>query len=522
MPVEEQWITAKDMEAAVKKAKTNRKNKLASFTRLQKRLQNLIDGGSEEDVLRQSYTDLDEAYKNVEKAHEELCLVVEEDHEDAADSYMDGPSDSLSKMQLLVNKTVADKKAKTEADSHAADKRTQYDSLLATFKSEIQNFGKPSASLTRLSAAKTISYTDMRNELQKIESNMRKLQETKAKVVSMDPTADITEVIEQFNSIVTDEVDRCKCIALEYVKDAPSMESSAVTGGGTARTAGFSTTKRETVMLPKFSGEEKTAFLKYPVWRQQWDSHIQEYEHKYRATMLLNHLDAKALEQIIGLETDYDKAVEQLDKYYNDAKKIIKACLDEIRAHAVVAAFDYKALVSYKKCLTNNYTRLKAAGLDHEMSNTAALGVLVRKLPIQEAVKWQEYLAEQDKSKQTKPFPSFMEWLEKAGSSWELLAALGTGAKTKPGNAQVHHSLYAEENTSEATGVSDHVSNAERSGIGRRIAQEVHLTDREDKLVGVKILSSRKIENRQSTRSTTARFIRMLLASGAIRGLALR
>ena len=70
-------------------------------------------------------------------------------------------------------------------------------------------------------------------------------------------------------------------------------------------------------------------------------------------------------------------------------------------------------------------------------------------------------------------------------------------------------------------GVSDHASNAERSGIGRRIAQEVHLTDQEDKLVGVKILSSRKIENRQSTRSTTVRFIRMPLVSGVIRGLAL-
>ena len=101
----------------------------------------------------------------------------------------------------------------------------------------------------------------------------------------------------------------------------------------------------------------------------------------------LHHLDAKALEQIIGLETDYDKAVAQLDKYYNNAKKIVKACLDEIRAHPEVKAFDYKALVSYRKCLTNNYTRLKAAELDHEMSNTAALAVLVRKLPIQEAVK---------------------------------------------------------------------------------------------------------------------------------------
>ena len=98
-------------------------------------------------------------------------------------------------------------------------------------------------------------------------------------------------------------------------------------------------------------------------------------------------MDSKAQEQIIGLETDYDKAIAQLDKYYNDAKKIIKACLDEIRVHPVVNPFDYKSLVSYKKCLVNNYTRLSACDLQHEMSNTAALGVLVRKLPIQEAVK---------------------------------------------------------------------------------------------------------------------------------------
>ena len=101
-------------------------------------------------------------------------------------------------------------------------------------------------------------------------------------------------------------------------------------------------------------------------------SHINEYEVKYRATMLLNHLDAKALEQIIGLENDYEKAMSQLDRYYNDAKKIIKSCLDEIRAHSNVNAFDYKALVAYKKRLVNNYTRLKACNLEHEMSKLSS------------------------------------------------------------------------------------------------------------------------------------------------------
>ena len=200
-------------------------------------------------------------------------------------------------------------------------------------------------------------------------------------------------------------------------------------------------------MLPTFSGEEKTAYLQYSIWKTQWESHIQEYETKYRATMLLNHLDAKAKEQIVGLENDYGKAIEQLEKYYNDAKKIVRACLEEVRAHSAVNAHDYKSLVSYKKCLVNNYTRLKACGLDHEMSNTAALSVIVRKLPITEAVEWQRYLAKQDREKQAKPFPSFMDWLAEAGDSWELMAASGTGTKGKSGSTQVQHSFFGESET---------------------------------------------------------------------------
>ena len=63
--------------------------------------------------------------------------------------------------------------------------------------------------------------------------------------------------------------------------------------------------------------------------------------------MLHNNLDSKALEQIVGLENDYDRAITPLDKYYNDSKKIIKACLDEVQAHPVVNPFDYKGLVPY-------------------------------------------------------------------------------------------------------------------------------------------------------------------------------
>ena len=234
-------------------------------------------------------------------------------------------TDELSQLQLSINRTCKERDTRSQLEKSETDRKKQFDSLFASFKANIQNFGKPSSTLSELSAAKVISFADMRLELEKVESTLVKLQAERDKISGLGSSEDLTAAYEQFNSLVVDEVSRCKRVALEYVKDAPTTEPAVGTGGGSTRSGGYSTTKRETVMLPQFSGEEKTAFLKYPVWKQQWDAHITEYEDKYRATMLLNHLDSKAQEQIVGFEIDYDRAISQLDRYYNDSKKIIKA-----------------------------------------------------------------------------------------------------------------------------------------------------------------------------------------------------
>ena len=93
---------------------------------------------------------------------------------------------------------------------------------------------------------------------------------------------------------------------------------------------------------------KKTTFLKFPVWKLQWDTQILENKNKYCSTLLVNHLDNKAQEQIMGLKNNYT-ATAQLNRYYSDAKKIMNACLDEVRAHPAIILFHYKAMVSYKK-----------------------------------------------------------------------------------------------------------------------------------------------------------------------------
>ena len=180
-------------------------------------------------------------------------------------------------------------------------------------------------------------------------------------------------------------------------------------------------------MLPKFSGDEKTAYLKYSVWRKQWESHIVDYEEKHRSTMLLTHLDEKAKKRIIGLENDYDKAMAALDRYYSNHYKIIGACMKEIKALPEIMPRDYEALVSYKMCIVNNHTRLKAVGLEHEVSNTGTMQLLVSKLPWTQGERWQMYLAKQDDAAQRRPFESFLNWLEEAGKAWEGAVALGMG-----------------------------------------------------------------------------------------------
>ena len=77
--------------------------------------------------------------------------------------------------------------------------------------------------------------------------------------------------------------------------------------------------------------------------------------------MLLNHLDKKATLQIIRLRNKYEEAMTQLDKYYSDSNKVIKSCLDEIRAQPAISSFDYKGLVAYKKCLVNNHIAILKA-----------------------------------------------------------------------------------------------------------------------------------------------------------------
>ena len=175
--------------------------------------------------------ELADAYKVLENAHEEFMLVLEDDAVmETEATYLDNPSLVLSHMDLRVSQAVEnqDKVAKdTEKEAEnqrklaekEAEQKNKCERAKAAFRTGVESFGKPSGNLTQLSEAKTISFSDMRAELSKIESSCAEILKKKEEILTLEPTADMGAFNDMFNSLVVDEVDRCKRVALQYLKD---------------------------------------------------------------------------------------------------------------------------------------------------------------------------------------------------------------------------------------------------------------------------------------------------------------
>ena len=262
-----------------KEAKKTRQKMKSSFTRKYNAFQYLVKAEVQDNELKEAYDDLVRAYEALEKSHENYVDLVEEAIGDAEDGYLDESSLLHSKARVIFSQMFDKReKAKMQEGFGAAKSKVIVG---------MQAFERSCKMLNKLSLEKSISFADLRTELGKIEAQYESVTAEKAEVESKFPSADVTELTTKLE-LVVEEFGKCKEIGLTYLK------ADVNAGETTSRSScAASTTKKETVMLPSFSGDEETAYLKYPVWRKQWASHIMDYEERYRSTMLLTHLDEK-------------------------------------------------------------------------------------------------------------------------------------------------------------------------------------------------------------------------------------
>ena len=70
--------------------------------------------------------------------------------------------------------------------------------------------------------------------------------------------------------------------------------------------------------------------------------------------MLMSHVDTEVQQKLVGLETEYKKAMEKLNRYYGDTRKVVQTCTTEIKGHLQVNSFYYKGMLLLKTSLKKN------------------------------------------------------------------------------------------------------------------------------------------------------------------------
>ena len=303
---------------------------------------------------------------------------------------------------------------KKEAELQLSQEKLKavFDSAHAELDSSIDSFNR--LSLTLVDTLAEASDADKRSEWKRYEADFHSLKDQLTKLHGIDHSQDCTVISNKFveTETVFTEIQKFMLKA---------MKETSLTSGGVRQNVGLAT-KKEAVCLPSFEGvEEKSPYLKFPIWKRQWEVLIVEYNEQYRANLLYQHVDDAARSKFVGFECDYAKAFACLEAFFGDPMKVVRCVMSEVMSQTIIADGDYKSLVKYSLLLNNNYNRLSNLDLEHEISNTAAMLSIIRKFPLATGEKWIEYLSSQLPNIRSKPFPTLVKWLDSQRVIWEQM-----------------------------------------------------------------------------------------------------
>ena len=97
--------------------------------------------------------------------------------------------------------------------------------------------------------------------------------------------------------------------------------------------------------------------------------------------------------------------MKKFEDLYGNPVKVVRSVMEEVTSPKTIAEGDYAGLLSYSSLIERNFNRLLSMELEHEMSNSTTMAVILRKYPRSVMEKWAEYLSTQCVSDKAKPFP---------------------------------------------------------------------------------------------------------------------
>ena len=370
---------------------------LSNFTRNLNKLNKLLDTGASITLVTPQFEKMKEMYEKLEVAQDEFLKATDIDVENHKDGlqYMNSPDDQQEKavqryslylkttddeqrvLEQASSRNVDEARKQREIDNQAAqelksidDRKKQFDSESAQLTMSIATF--KNMTLNVKDSLSDISVVDRRQEWLKVETEFSTLKGQLVRIAGIDHTQDITQIKSLFENDVQKVFMDAQKHVLTELKDyvPPDATNPPVVN---------STIRREAVKLPTFDGNEETStpFLTFPIWKKQWETMIVDYPERFRAIMLIEKVDECARAQFIGYETDYEEAMKHLTRYYGDKHKVVTCVMQEVMNQSEIKEANYKELIKYSVNLQTNFARLKAVGLEKDMSGTLSMVAMV-------------------------------------------------------------------------------------------------------------------------------------------------
>ena len=421
---------------------------LSNFTRNLNSLNTMITNSAQTSIVVEQFNKFKGCWDKLEAAHDAFISVTDIDIETDKDglSYIDAPNDKFNaavqyysdflktandneQLQSRANENATreaevETRKQLEATVKDEEERVRLEHLKEKFIStetglstSIDSFNRMIVSVTNSLDDASVSYKQ--KEWTRAEKEFEKLRTELSKLAGIDFRQDMTAINKTFLDKADTPFIALQKLMIVQLKDAPVLQKPVET----VAPPKHSNTKQESVGLPEFKGEEKgkelSPYLKYPVWRKQWDVLILGYDEDWRSSILNQKLDDAARNTFVGYENDYNEAMKRLDKFYGNTSKVVECVMKEVCSPREIVEGDYKGLLAYTTILENNFNRLRSLNHEHELSNTMSMSSILRKFPRTISEKWIEFLSGLSSSEATRPFPNFIAWLSSQRTIWE-------------------------------------------------------------------------------------------------------
>ena len=251
-------------------------------------------------------------------------------------------SENAEQMRLLeisTKKQTALEEEQERKRRSEVELRENFQSVWAEFLSAIETFGRVNRQF-QVSVGGA-SDQGILLEWQKVETDYNGLKDRMVHVTGIYHGFDLADIKDTFLENVGVYMEVRQWFLGRQVEALLNTSGGGASVGAVASKVS-NATKKEAVRLPSFKGDEKSSpYLKFPVWKKQWDCLITEYEEKWRAGLLWDHIDEVARSKFVGWETDYAEAIKRLERFYGNPLKVVSCVMKEVSSQSYIAEGDY-------------------------------------------------------------------------------------------------------------------------------------------------------------------------------------